>query len=255
MLRDWMGSWRFRRQPLHDNKFNAMLPSALPGLYFNAEFSLSWKSLSQLPVAAAGSLAIGRAQDAAEQVSERFSVIRLRDAQNRVNSELGRIVHVVSDGVRLEGASVLLRVNEETERVAASHERRMRAGLLVASDLDASIDRVTEFREEVVRNPGSALAYWFMRYPEQLDRNGYNNVIALVEKIAEYDEKSMWIRLAQITQKFVQDLRDKEKQDLLKVLELLFETYGQHRQATEVAQILEELLQRSHPPAGEPGGG
>lgn len=241
-----------RRQPerqygaVVSDLFATVLQSNVSGLYFNAEVNLSWAaptlaSGQRNPRDAARALIL----EVAEQKSGRLPVTRVAIAQHRINAELGRLGQIQDSEVHIDHCYVLLSTDPETAARGAEWERQQHVAQLANIRQEQELARLQRFRDAVLNDPGSAMTFWFMNHPDQLDEGLYGKLEALALKVAPYSPASTWVQVAKILHEFVQGLSSEEKQHLIRGLQQTFRSYG-HEDGTQQLDELFHLESDTH---------
>jgi hypothetical protein len=222
--------------------FILSLPSCVRGLDFTAEFTLVWtplvRSQTQCNLVEAARVAV---EEEATRISRTMPVTRITTAEYRINAQLGRLGDCAGGEVRIDTASVHLSVLPEIAHLAEDHERKLRREELADDIQQRQFDRLNRFRETVLADPAAAMAYWFMNHPDQLDDTIYNKIEDLVKRMMAYDPKARSLQIAELLDKFINDLTSEDKKALVKLLTSVMAGFGHRDDAYRIAAILDPV--------------
>ena len=236
----------FRRRAAVTDSFVIPLPSSVRGLDFTARFTLTWAPTGRRDGSRnAGYAARCAVEETAEEVSTMMPVTRFAAAEHHINTELATLRHSRHDQARIDSAQVSLTVDPTTARTAAEYDKRLRDEYLADEIQRHELDRLQRFRDTVLRDPASAMSYWFMNHPEHLDETIYTRIETLVSKIADHDPTKRWLQIARILDDFIDDLTADDKGELLRVLHKLLSVFGHRTDADRIAVVLDrtDILQ------------
>ena len=63
-----------------------------------------------------------------------------------------------------------------------------------------------------------ALAFWFMKNPEKVNEDAYDNIEELARRIAAYAPDNIWVQIALVVQDFIDNLTQEEKRNSISLL-------------------------------------
>ncbi|NUW36037.1 hypothetical protein HTZ77_32150 [Nonomuraea sp. SMC257] len=183
-----------------------------------------------------------------EKTVRETSVLRLQDAEEKVEAVLRDRLPLRGEGVEVVRATVALTTDDETVRAAKRVQR-----LLHEQELDELARRQVKARADFLRevmfaDPASARLYAMLDIPERIGgaREGMD-VDEVVRRLNEWSPRSRWVVTAQILYDFVNGLSESGREDLLKIVASAIATLGTTEQADEflhTAHIAEDPLKR-----------
>lgn len=236
-----------RRFSAVSDRFILQLPSCIRGLQFTAEFELVWTplvpSIKQCNLVEAARAA---AEEEATRVSRTMPVTRITTAECHINARLGRLGDCAGGEVHFDTASVHLSVPAEIARMAEDHEHRLRAQELKDEIQRHELDRLNKFQKTVLADPATAMAYWFMNHPNQLESTIYDKIEDLTKKINSYDPGARSLEIAKLIDKFISDLTTEDKRALIRLLTGLMAGFGHRDEAYRIAAILDPAIDASN---------
>ena len=158
-------------------------------------------------------------------------------AQAQINTALGQLGATNSD-VRVRHAVVHLSVDPDMLQRAQEYGHRLREEKLANQAQRYEFERLRRFRETVLADPAAAMAYWFMRHPNELDIGVYTKIETLVTKVADYDPRMAWLHAGKILDTFVKDLSADDKRALLQMLTTTMTKFGNRAAVDQLNAIL-----------------
>lgn len=227
--------WR-KRLPTGCDQHRVRLPSSQPGLAFTADFQVTWTLLGPLkrqqqPSAAAFALVL----DAANAVLSEHpaTVLEAQVVEHRINAALGRRLQIHPLEIRIDSARVCVTVDPDTAHAAGAYAQRIRDEYIADIILAAEVGRLEKFKEYVLGDPGSAIAYWFMNNPDHFTKSSgqaleehLRRLEMVATKVAEYDPSQTWIQVAIALQEVANKLTQEQCNDLVSTLARLARRYG-----------------------------
>ncbi|KAA9160681.1 hypothetical protein FPZ12_016145 [Amycolatopsis acidicola] len=218
-------------------RFGGEIPSRDVGLSFSADFVAEWRpgrrGLQRNPEAVVR-VAVA---DAARAASG-YSILECSSAQDRVDSELGRLREDGRGEVRITSATARLYVPASVMEEAREHQSRLRREKLEDQLLSHEITRLERFRRSVLANPGSAMAYWFMQHPDDIEIDSYGKIKTLLGEISDNDAEQSWREAGRILVEFTRALSWEEKVRLIELVEAGMARFGHPDEARRFAEYL-----------------
>jgi hypothetical protein len=198
-----------------------------PELEVAAEVSVRWRHLANVQPHTDPSAAL-RAHLRAivgEAVGQEPAT-RAHAAQDIINAKLGTPQWIERTSIYVVQAHAQLIVDPHVHTDAADREQARQHARRRAEELADEIKHVEAFRSRVLADPGMAMAYWFLKNPEQAtQQQALNDIESLSQKIASYDPENSWVQISLILQKFIEGLSEGDRRDSLEVLRKWLERF------------------------------
>ncbi|MEV0329797.1 hypothetical protein AB0H63_25595 [Micromonospora echinospora] len=207
--------------PAHD-QFSATLPSRVAGLDFTSNFWVSWTPIVGIarqrhPHSAACDLVLYVARQALTAAP--CSIKDLVEAEHRVNAALGRLNTGEHPEIRILAARATLSVPHDIRALADEYDRLEREQRLADFAQAGELDRLNRFRESVLRDPGTVLAYQYMKDPGQDLKTLLDSPLEeLIKRVGDYDPTKGWIQVAKLLTSIVSELDKDHIEHLVWVL-------------------------------------
>jgi len=217
------------------SSFVRALPSATAGFTLQAHFEVRWKPRvgrrrQRLPENA---LQVLVTTTATERVAE-MPADRLDTAQDAILAALGRLTRLAQHDVEVLSATVTIEIPEDQQHQLHAYNEQRRQEELADHLQRLTLARVAQFRSTVLADPASAMAYWFMMHPEDVDPSTYHKIEQLHCTIAQLDRSSGWFRAAKILEDFVHELKPPEKAAVVQLLADVLAKFGHPDEAQEL---------------------
>ncbi|MCX4386480.1 hypothetical protein OG777_05995 [Micromonospora peucetia] len=236
----WRKSWIPSQE-----QFVEKLPSSEDGLFFNATFCIRslrrTKARGQSICAAKiGAAAIDTAKFAVSKY--RLNVVELNLAEFRLNATFGEGNWLDDEDVRVQSVQVQLAVDQETIATALTYRQRVREERFADFVQRTELARLARFKDVVLSDPGSLMAYRLMRNPDNplspADRAEAESTIAAV---SDYDPSLVWIVIAKALARIANDLTADQSSDLAASLVTLAHRYGFPEEAKVIRDAKDQL--------------
>ena len=210
------GNWRSRlrniwvepEDSVHMVTFDAELRSCHPHIAFDATFQIWRRDNNQVDIWATRK----RLTERAGQITARYCVTQVGNAENEVNTQIGNgvCVHLTASPSARAAAEAI----REIERQAA----------LERFEQQAELERIRFLREDVYAHPNVARSYWLYRHPDQLNEMLDIDFEAIAEKFGEAEE-SRFLMIAKLIGDFLGRLDDSDRRYLVGQLGRFFSSY------------------------------
>ncbi|WP_157099563.1 hypothetical protein [Microbispora sp. ATCC PTA-5024] len=161
------------------------------------------------------------------------SIISLAVATHKINTKLGKLQGCPEHGLKILSAHVSLYVDADTASRANEYERRT----FDKASLQLELERLQRFRSTILTDPGNAMAYWMLKYPERLGEDALGQLEGLLNRVAKYNPTATWVEVGQIIQGFLDKADPEALRDLAWVLRWSLHRYGQHQDALRIADL------------------
>ncbi|MEV4465009.1 hypothetical protein AB0J51_15450 [Micromonospora echinofusca] len=236
----WWKSWIPSQE-----QFVAQLPSSDDALFFNATFcirSLRRKKAREQSVHAAriGAAAIDTAKLTISKY--RLNVAELNLAEFRLNATFGEGNWLDDEDVRVQSVQVQLAVDQETTATALTYRQRVREERFADFAQRTELARLARFKEVVMSDPGSLVAYRLMRNPDKpLSAADHAEATSVITTISEYNPSLTWIVIAKSLARIANDLTADQSADLAAGLVALAHRYGFPEEAKVISDAKGQL--------------
>ncbi|GAA1289335.1 hypothetical protein [Saccharothrix xinjiangensis] len=174
---------------------------------------------------------------AAKSVSD-IPAGRLDAAQDAILAALGRLTHLAQHDVQILNATVTLEIPEDQQHQLYAYNEQRRREELADHLQRLTLARIDQFRSAVLADPASAMTYWFMMHPEDVDPGTYHKIEQLHHTIARHDRSSGWFRAAKILEDFVRELKPPEKVAVVQLLADVLVKFDYPDQAQELRAVV-----------------
>jgi hypothetical protein len=204
--------WRAKRQPPEPYRFEASLDSLVPGEKFTATFDILWDRVPGLRVHP-DPYAVVRdyLRTSAEDISSKIPVTRRDVTADRINASLGSSHEFQQAGFHILQVRAQISVDPDILEYALGREKSQNKAREREQELTDEIRHVDAFRSQVLADPGMALAYWFIKHPDQIGDDTYAKIENLAGQVASYSPDNTWVQLARIIQDFIRELSQDER--------------------------------------------
>ncbi|MEV0731888.1 hypothetical protein [Polymorphospora sp. NPDC050346] len=216
----------------------------MAGLDFMATFRVSWIPLvavaDQLhPQSAACDLVLRVAHRALTEAP--LGVNDLVPAEHRVNAALGRLSGDKFHNVQILVAHASLSVSRDVVLLAEDYDQLEREQRLADLAQAREFERLRRFRETVLRDPGTALAYRYMQNPSQDVQTLLDAPFdELIQRLGAYDPTLGWVQVAKLLSEIVGKLDRQNVEHLIWVLCELVSRAGHPEKRDAIKHYLAE---------------